>query len=131
MPIFIIEQFFHDICVLPSDFGTFWFLEDFIEDGKSWLELSGLVFLQSTSLTRQDKIIALELIGALAIIHCCDSMPQHALMPLKYWREAMLLRHFPQDGEPLLPKVPAIYVPTQASSDIYDDGRAEVIGGRF
>ena len=31
----------------------------------------------------------------------------------------MTLRYFPQDGEPLLPKVPAIYVPTQASSDIF------------
>jgi ankyrin repeat protein len=125
MPIFIIDQFFLRVPVLHSedlDSDQYGHISHginksvFSGDRKSWLELIGFVFLQSTSLTRQDKIIALELIGALAIIYCCDAMSQHAL---KYWREAMTLRYFPQDGEPLLPKVPANCVPTQASSVIF------------
>jgi ankyrin repeat protein len=85
------------------------------------VELIGLLFLQSTSLSRQDKITAQELIGALVIIYyfyhdCCESKSRFAL---KCWKEAMTLRYFPQDGEPLLPKVPAIYVPTRASSIIF------------
>nr|CAH0106526.1 unnamed protein product [Daphnia galeata] len=117
MPIFIIDEIFHHIPVLESDEFFDQFDPYFYGfDRESWLELIGLVFLQSTSLSRQDKIIALELIGALAIIHCCNSMSRLAL---KCWREAMALRYFPQDGEPLLPKVPAICVPTRASSVIF------------
>ena len=117
MPIFIIDEIFHHIPVLESNEFFDQFDPYFYGfDRESWLELIGLVFLQSTSLPRQDKIIALELIGALAIIHCCNSMSRLAL---KCWREAMALRYFPQDGEPLLPKVPAICVPTQASSVIF------------
>jgi hypothetical protein len=119
MPIFIIDEIFHHIPVLESDelyecdthFHRF--------DRESWLELIGLVFLQSTSLSRQDKIIALELIGALAIIHCHERHESMSRLALKCWREAMTLRYFPQDGEPLLPKVPAICVPTRASSNIF------------
>jgi hypothetical protein len=109
MPIFIIDQLSHHIPVLEAHRMYHRFRhaisgESLIGDWrfcdrKSWLELIDLVFLQSTSLTRQDKIIALELIGALAIIHCYESMTRFAL---KCWREAMTLRYFPQDGEPLL-----------------------------
>nr|CAH0106535.1 unnamed protein product [Daphnia galeata] len=123
MPIFIIEQLSYHIPVLQSQE---WYdqyghnhginFSVYRGDRKSWLELIDLVFLQSTLLTGQNKIIALELIGALAIIHCCESMTRFAL---KCWREAMTLRYFPQDGEPLLPKVPAICVPTRASSVIF------------
>jgi hypothetical protein len=120
MPIFIIDQLSHHIAVLESEE---WYDQyghnhgiNFSGDRKSWLELIDLVFLQSNSLTTQDMIIALELIGALAIIHCHESMSKFAL---KRWREAMALRYFPQDGEPLLPKVPAICVPTRASSVIF------------
>jgi hypothetical protein len=39
--------------------------------------------------------------------------------PLKYWEEAMTLRYFPQDGESLLPKIPALNVPSAASSVVF------------
>ena len=124
MPIFIIDQLSHHIPVLEARIMYQRFRYSSIGESsigldnrkRLWLELIDLVFLQSTSLTRQDKIIALELIGALAIIHCCESMTRFAL---KRWREAMTLRYFPQDGEPLLPKVPANCVPTRASSNIF------------
>jgi hypothetical protein len=101
MPIFIIEQLSHHIPVLQSKewYDQYGHYTNYRGDRKSWLELIDLVFLKSNSLTRQDKIIALELIGALAIIHCYESMTRFAL---KCWREAMTLRYFPQDGEPLL-----------------------------
>ncbi len=35
---------------------------------------------------------------------------------LHCWKEAMTLRYFPSDGEPLLPKIPDVSVPTVASS---------------
>ena len=130
MPIFIIDQLSHHIPVLESEkwydqYGHNHGINFNVYRGerKSCLELIDLVFLQSTSLTRQDKITTLELIGALAIIHCCELMPRFAL---KCWREAMTLRYFPQDGEPLLPKVPAICVPTQASSVIFGSA-AEIV----
>ena len=124
MPIFIIDQLSHHIPVLESDewYNQYGHINDgtkfsvYRGDRKNWLRLIGVVLLKSTSLTGQDKIIALELIGALAIIHCYESMTRFAL---KCWREAMTLRYFPQDGEPLLPKVPAICVPTRASSVIF------------
>ena len=118
IPIFIIEQLSHHIPVLQSQE---WYVQyghyiNYRIERKCWMQLIGVVFLKSNSLTGQNKIIALELIGALAIIYCYESMSRFAL---KCWREAMALRYFPQDGEPLLPKVPAICVPTQDSSYIF------------
>jgi ankyrin repeat protein len=76
-----------------------------------WLDFILQVFTKSTAFTRQDKIIALELIGASKII----SETYDPKSALNCWREAMTLRFFPTDGEPL-PKTPAVSVVSAASS---------------
>lgn len=38
---------------------------------------------------------------------------------LQYWREAIILRHFPAGGEPPLPKIPHVDVPSEASYAVF------------
>lgn len=74
-------------------------------------------FFNSTTLTREEKIVALELIGGYLIMDVTpdryrpfqESAPK---IGLQLWRHATSLRYFPADGEPPLPKIP---VPTEAS----------------
>jgi hypothetical protein len=79
------------------------------------------VVLKSTSLTRPDKITALELIGA----SVRNFFEGDRLLMFKCWREAMKLRYFPSDGEPLLPKTPYEGVTSAASSVVF--GSAEEV----
>jgi hypothetical protein len=83
----------------------------------AWFELVAQVFFNSTTLTREEKIVALELIGGYLIMDVTpdryrpfqESAPK---IGLQLWRHATSLRYFPADGEPPLPKIP---VPTEAS----------------
>ncbi len=88
------------------------------------MELLAQVFINSTSFTRQDKIIALELIGGYLIIDDVHFpfRPVHdsaAKVGLQYWREAMTLRYFLAGGEPPLPKILHVDVPSEASSAVF------------
>jgi hypothetical protein len=87
-----------------------------------WLMFVAKVVIKSISLTRKDKIILLELLGAALITQLCqgifDEKPG-ALCGLECWREAMTLRYFPTDGGPLLPKLPNVLVPSVSSSFIF------------
>jgi hypothetical protein len=85
-----------------------------------WLNFLAQVFIKSSSFSRQDKIIALELIGS-RLINTVNYSSNFAEFSsgLECWREAMTLRYFPQDGAPLLPKIPAPYVPSEASSFVF------------
>ena len=74
-----------------------------------WLECCAQVVIKSTSLTRQDKINALELIGT------CERLE----WGLQYWRKAMTLRYFSQDSEPLPKIIPALCDQSVASSVIF------------
>jgi hypothetical protein len=90
-----------------------------------WLNFIAQVFISSRSFTRQDKIIALELIGAFLNMHSPFNSTQGVSthlpieLGLHCWREAMTLRYFPSDGEPLLPKIPDVSVPSVASSVVF------------
>ncbi len=93
----------------------------------AWLEFLGQVFIESTSFTRQEKITALELIGALLNMEISlNGLSAHTSeLGLQCWRNAMTLRYFPADGEPLLPKTPYVGVPSVASSVVF--GSAEEV----
>jgi hypothetical protein len=90
----------------------------------TWLELLGGVFFKSTTLTREEKIIALELIGGYLIM---DDTPYRfkpfedsaIKIGLQLWRQAMSQRLFPANGEPPLPKIPHVAVLTEASVVVF------------
>ena len=89
-----------------------------------WLMFIEKIVIESISLTRQDKIILLEVIGTALIIQLnCFGITHQAKLCVKYglecWRKAMTLRYFPTYGEPLLPKLPNVHVPTVLSSVIF------------
>jgi hypothetical protein len=94
-----------------------------ITDNTNWLKFIAQVFIQSTSFTRQDKIIALELTGASLITsykdeNCCNFV-EKSIIALNWWREAMTLRYFPIYGESLLPKAHAVCVPTESYAVVF------------
>jgi hypothetical protein len=84
-----------------------------------WLDFIAQVFKESSSFIQNDKTItALELIGAFLMLHSY-SLPV-ILFGLECWKVAMTLRCCPEDGQPLLPKIPDISVfSSEASSLIY------------
>ncbi|EFX71167.1 hypothetical protein DAPPUDRAFT_327440 [Daphnia pulex] len=87
----------------------------------NWLDIFVQVVLKSTSLSRPDKISALELVGA--------SLPKYHggsfAVIFRYWREAMKLRHLPAHGELPLPKTP--YVGDISAASLVVFGPAEEI----
>ncbi|XP_046649292.1 uncharacterized protein LOC124340729 [Daphnia pulicaria] len=91
----------------------------------AWLDLVAHVFSSSTTLTRETKIIALELIGAYLIMddtyltYYRPFSVSAAKIGLQYWRRAMSFRLFPRDGEPPLPKRPHVAVATEASVAVF------------
>nr|CAH0101887.1 unnamed protein product [Daphnia galeata] len=74
----------------------------------------GQVFIDSTSFTQQDKIIALELFGAIKFF-----IPANLPLGMFCWEEAMNLRYLPQDSDTLLPKELDVYVPSEAFSVVF------------
>jgi hypothetical protein len=90
-----------------------------------WLEFVVQTLFRYTLLHRQEKIVALELIGAALIIEFLKMkstrVPDEArpLLGLDCWRKAMTLRYFPADGDPLLPKTPYVGVPSDSSSIVF------------
>ena len=85
----------------------------------SWLKFIAQAFKDSTSSIEKDKIItALELIGAI-LMHFNSDRAKPMLFGLKCWKVAMTLRYCPEDGQPLLPKIPDVSVSSEASSLIY------------
>jgi hypothetical protein len=90
----------------------------------AWLEFLATTFTNSNNFTREDKIIALELIGAHLLIDDIAFLYRPYRNPgskdgLQLWRQAMSLRLLPANGEPLLPKIPHVEVPTEASVAVF------------
>jgi hypothetical protein len=81
-----------------------------------YLKFIAQVFIKSTSFTRQDKIIALELTGASLITSyndkCRFKFVEKSILALNWWREAMALRYFPNQEESLIPKAQNVCVPS-------------------
>jgi hypothetical protein len=88
-----------------------------IRDEK-WLQCLGLHFIQSTSFTRQDQIVALELIGAASTFGCTSEGIYNFQLALKCWKQATNLRFFPADGEPI-PKIPAVWPMSVPSAVVF------------
>jgi hypothetical protein len=121
--IFVIDQILHEIPIkelidiLIHDHVRF-------QQSTKWLMFVAKIVIESISLTRQDKIILLEVMGTASIKGLCHVKCTHqAALCVKFgldcWREAMTLRYFPTDGGPLLPKLPNVHVPTVLSSVIF------------
>jgi hypothetical protein len=89
----------------------------------NWFKLIAEVFIQSTSFTRQDKIIALELTGASLIASYKNvirfNFVEKSIFALNWWREAMALRYFPTNGESLLPKANDVCVPSESYAVVF------------
>jgi hypothetical protein len=84
---------------------------------ENWLIFLAKVFIKSTSFTREDRIIALELIGA-SFMMSIGSLRSTGLcdIGLQCWRDAMILR----SANPYaLPKIPATSVSSEASSVVF------------
>ena len=87
------------------------------------LEFIAQVFIKSTSYNRQDKIIALELIGA-SLIFTLPHRPSLSedldnlskFFGLECWRDAMILRSF----QPILLKIPNACVSSASSSVVFE-----------
>ena len=117
---FVINRLLHQISIKE-------FIDNLIHDQyrynrhTTWLMFISKTVIKSISLTRQDKIILLELLGAAFITQLFQGFfdEEGALCGLECWREAMSLRYFPTDGGPLLPKLPHVHVPSVSSSVIF------------
>ena len=83
-----------------------------------WLQCLGLHFIQSTSFTRQDQIVALELIGAASTFVSPFEGYYDTRFALKCWRQAMNLRFLPADGESV-PKTTAECVSSVSSAVVF------------
>ncbi len=102
-----------------------------IQENIKWLMFIAKIVIESISLTRQDKIILLEVIGTALIIQLnrYEITEEKALCGnygLECWREAMTLRYFPTDGGPLLPKLPHVHVPSSVLSSVISGSAVEV-----
>jgi hypothetical protein len=88
----------------------------------NWLIFIAKIGTKSISITRQDKIILLELIGS-HLIQLCYGTTEDVLCignrGFECWREAMTLRYFPTDGGDLIPKLSNFHVPSESSSFIF------------
>lgn len=89
----------------------------------NWFKFIAQVFIMSTSFTRQDKIIALELTGASLIASYYDEsfskFLERSILALHCWRQAMTLRYFPTTGESLLPKAHALRVQSVSYATVF------------
>jgi hypothetical protein len=90
---------------------SFW-LDDL--DNEPCFQFIGQVFINSITFTREDKIIALELFGAINFLSEKPKTPE-----MFCWKEAMTLRFLPQDSDTLLPKKLDVYVPSEAFSIVF------------
>ena len=82
-------------------------------DNELGFQFIGQVFINSNAFTRQDKIIALELLGA---INFFSTNPSLGII---CWEEAMNLRYFPHDSDILFPKELDVHVPSEAFSVVF------------
>ena len=88
-----------------------------INNSDHWLPFLAQVFIKSTSFTREDRIIALELIGASLMMNLTIfRYVGLCRIGLQCWREAMILRSNPY----ALPKIPATSVLSDASSVVFE-----------
>ena len=89
----------------------------------NWFKFIAQVFIMSTSFTRQDKIIALELTGASLIASYYDEsfskFLERSILALHCWRQAMTLRYFPTNGDSLLPKAHAVRVQSVSYATVF------------
>ena len=107
-----IQQLSHQIPIVE----LIGYLASELFDSSEWLKSIAQAFKESTSFIQKDKIItALELIGA--ILMNFDRVS--SIFGLECWKVAMTLRYFPEDGQPLLPKIPDVSVSSEASSLVY------------
>ena len=98
---------------LLDDHHIYWHITD-----TDWFKFIAQVFIQSTSFTRQDKIIALELTGA-SLIASYRVFEEETIFALNWWREAMTLCYFPTNGESLLPKGHDVCVPSVSYAVVF------------
>ena len=106
--------FFRDICSQIPITKLVENLISFDEDYSVWLEFI-LDALMSSSITRADKIIALELMGAVFIFwwsqkrislsHWADICLSKGI---QCWKDALILRDATADGEPAIPNIPCV-----------------------
>jgi hypothetical protein len=121
---FVINQLLHQITIKALIDNVIHVNQCSIGNRNVWLMFIAKIVIKSISLTRQDKIILLELIGASLILHLNFKRitEKEALCGnygLECWREAMTLRYFPTDGGDLLSKLPNVIVPSVSSSVIF------------
>jgi hypothetical protein len=125
-PTFVINQLLNRIPIKQLIDTLMTLIHDHKELRRKWLMFIAKIVIKSNSLTRKDKIILLELLGAALITRLClgnfdEGDLGKALCGLECWREAMSLRYFPtEDGDDPLPKLPNVHVPSLLSSVIFD-----------
>nr|CAH0099944.1 unnamed protein product [Daphnia galeata] len=83
-------------------------------DNEHCFQFIGQVFINSTSMSRQEKIIALEMCGAINLLSENLKFPE-----IFCWKEAMTLCYLPQDRDTLLPKKLDVHVPSEAFSVVF------------
>ena len=91
---------------------------------RCWMIFILGVFIESPAFTRQDTIIAFELIGASKI---CSGRFFYTIPALNCWRRAMVLCFVPAVGAEHLPKTPAVCDVSAASSNVVFGSSVEVM----
>ena len=108
--------FFRDICSQIPITKLVENLISFDEDYSVWLEFI-LDALMSSSITRADKIVALELMGAVFVFWLFQyrigpierHLPDICLSKgIQCWKDALILRDATADGEPAIPNIPCV-----------------------
>ena len=121
---FVINRLLHQISIKELIDVLIVADTDIFLKSTEWLMFIAKIFLKSNSLTRQDTIILLELIGSVIITQLCDENFEEETVlygncGLECWRKAMTLRYFPADGGDLLLKLPNALVPSELTSVIF------------
>jgi hypothetical protein len=121
MVLIIIDQLAHHIPILEVIDYRICSIHRNTTESTKWLTFIAQFFIRSNSFTRQDKIVLLELIGAALIIPLRqDCFANQSVCGLECWREAMTLRYSPALGQPLIPKLPAVCVPSVLYSSVFE-----------
>jgi hypothetical protein len=116
----IIDQLAHHIPILEVIDYRISDIHENTRESTKWMTFIAQFFIKSNSYTRQDKIILLELIGAALIIALdLNRFANQSVCGLECWREAMTLRYFPALGQPVIPKLPAVFVPSVLYSSVF------------
>ncbi len=69
------------------------------------------MLFESTTLNRQEFAGATLIIESLSMVYLCYAYETNmSSLVLQCWRGAMILRYFPAEGEPLLPKTPDVHI---------------------